>query len=86
MKTYQIIQIGMTKVFTYTYHEEYGQTLDDAAKFFNEIIEESNATKKEGLRPWTKDLYIVNGAGDIITEYHSYLDGTKPDSLPNQHT
>ena len=71
MKTYQLIQIGMTKVFTYTYHEEYGQTLDDAAQLFNEIIKECNAAIKVGLRPWTKDLYVIAENGDIITEHHN---------------
>lgn len=71
MKTYQIIQVGMAKVFTYTYHEEYGQTLDDVAKFFNEVVEESESTKKTGLKPWTRHLYVIDAEGEIWAEYHS---------------
>lgn len=71
MKTYQLIQIGKTKVFTYTYHEKYGQTLDDVAILFNTIIDECEETKKHGLRPWTRDLYVTDETGRIITEYHN---------------
>ena len=71
MKTYQLIQVGMTKVFTYTYFEKYGKTLEDLTAFFNEIIDETTATKEQGLRPWTRDLYVIDESGKIITEYHS---------------